>query len=183
MQPMIKTLSTLARKNVEHVVQLRAFFETRIGRSQKRIERVAAWLGQPRTLSLLGGACLGWVAYNGWLFRYLGVQLDPPPFMWLQGALCLYGAMVATMVLSAQNRRNSEAEQRAHLQLQIDLVTEQKTTKIIALLEELRRDMPSVRNREDPSVRELLERVDPAHLVSVLEGFSRDDVKDPSKEP
>jgi uncharacterized membrane protein len=175
MKPVMSTLSSLARKNVEHVVRLRAFFDTRVGRSQRRIEWATAALGRPRTFYMLSASSLGWVTYNAWLFRFLGAQLDPPPFMWLQGALCFYGAMVATMVLAAQNRRNDEAEQRAHLQLQIDLVTEQKTTKIIALLEELRRDLPSVRDREDPSLHEMLERVDPQNLVSALEGLTPDD--------
>jgi uncharacterized membrane protein len=39
----------------------------------------------------------------------------------------------------------------AHLDLQINLLTEQKVTKLIRLLEELRADMPGVRTRHDPA--------------------------------
>ncbi|MDB4975632.1 MAG: hypothetical protein JWN48_3973 [Myxococcaceae bacterium] len=162
-------ISPLTTKNVEHVSRVRAFFDGQVGLHQRLIEMATATLGRARTLYLLIALCLGWIAYNAWLFRLVGPQLDPPPFMWLQGALCFYGAVVATMVLAAQNRRNREAEQRAHLQLQLALVQEEKTTKLIALMEELRRDMPDVPPREDPSLAELLERVDPQEVIVALD--------------
>ncbi|MDB4991701.1 MAG: hypothetical protein JWN04_6879 [Myxococcaceae bacterium] len=169
MKPVLKTLSSLVRRNVEHALQMRAFFETRVGTHQRRVESATAWLGRPLMLYILIGSCAAWISYNLWLYPFVGVQLDAPPFMWLQGSLCFYGAMVATMVLAAQNRRNQEAEQRDHLQLQLTLVTEQKTTKIISLLEELRRDMPSVQDRDRPSLHDMLEGLDPQHLVSALD--------------
>lgn len=38
----------------------------------------------------------------------------------------------------------------AHLDLKVTLLTGQKAAKLIDLLEELRRDLPNVRNRHDP---------------------------------
>jgi uncharacterized membrane protein len=52
--------------------------------------------------------------------------------------------------------------------LQINLVTEQKVTKLIHLIEELRRDLPMVRNREDPHAAALEQRTDTAQVVSAL---------------
>jgi len=74
----------------------------------------------------------------------------PPRSIGCKGAFGLFGALVATTVLTAQNRQNVENERRAHLELQVNLLAEQKVTKIIALLEELRRDLPIVRDRRDP---------------------------------
>ena len=89
---------------------------------------------------------------------------------WLQGATGLFDALIATTVLVAQSRLNRESEQREHLQLQVNLLAEQKATKIIALLEELRRDLPIVRNRRDPEAEAMAQAVDPKAVLSALEG-------------
>jgi uncharacterized membrane protein len=50
------------------------------------------------------------------------------------------------------------------------LLTEQKVTKLIHLLEELRADLPGVRTRHDPHVSRLKKPADPTRLVSALKG-------------
>ena len=72
------------------------------------------------------------------------------PFSGLQGVLTLIALLTATVVLIGQRRQTRLSEQRAHLDLQINLITEQKVTKLIHLIEELRQDLPMVRDRHDP---------------------------------
>jgi uncharacterized membrane protein len=48
------------------------------------------------------------------------------------------------------------------------LLTEQKTAKLINLLEELRRDLPNVRNRHDPEAAELQQSMNPELVRSAL---------------
>jgi uncharacterized membrane protein len=86
---------------------------------------------------------------------------------------------MTTMILTTQNRQNREAEKRAHLELQVSLLTEQRTAKIVALLEELRRDLPSVKDRPDPVAEAMQETVAPAAVISALEQslVGLDDVK------
>ena len=52
---------------------------------------------------------------------------------------------------------------------QVNLLTEQKVTKLIHLIEELRRDMPMVRDRHDPQSKALQERTDPLKVLSAIE--------------
>jgi uncharacterized membrane protein len=86
----------------------------------------------------------------------------------MQGAVAFYAALVTTVVLATQNRQNSEAERRGQLELQVNLMAEQRTAKTIALLEELRRDLPSVPNRVDRLADAMQESVDPKTVLSVL---------------
>jgi uncharacterized membrane protein len=51
----------------------------------------------------------------------------------------------------------------------VNLVAEQKIAKLIALLEELRRDLPIVRDRVDPVADAMAQAVDPQAVLSVLE--------------
>lgn len=53
--------------------------------------------------------------------------------------------------------------------MQMSLLTEQRTAKIIDLLEELRRDMPSVQNRVDLEAEALTKTVDPHEVLATLE--------------
>jgi uncharacterized membrane protein len=62
-----------------------------------------------------------------------------------------------------------EADRRAHLELQVNLIAEQKTTKIISLLEELRHDLPMVKDRKDEVADALQESMDPQAVLSALE--------------
>jgi hypothetical protein len=60
-------------------------------------------------------------------------------------------------------------EDRTHLQLQINLLAEQKTTKIIMLLEELRRDLPHIPGRHEQHAETLQAASDPDAVLEAIE--------------
>lgn len=62
---------------------------------------------------------------------------DPFPFPVLSLILALEAVLVAAFVLMKQNRMSKLADHRAHLDLQINLMTERETTKIIGMLLEI----------------------------------------------
>ena len=98
-----------------------------------------------------------------------GGQFDPPPFALLDGLMTLVALLTTAVVLIAQNRQTALEKQRAHLDLQVNLLTEQKVTKLIHLLEELRRDLPMVENRHDAQAAAMQERADAAQVASAIE--------------
>jgi uncharacterized membrane protein len=83
--------------------------------------------------------------------------------------LSFIALVTTTIVLIAQNRQTRFEQQRAHLDLQVNLLTEQKVAKVIHLLEELRRDLPMVKDRHDPQAHEMQKRADTAQLASALD--------------
>jgi uncharacterized membrane protein len=109
----------------------------------------------------------------GWM------PFDPPPFSILQGLLTLVALITTTIVLIAQNRQTKLEQQHAHLDLQVNLLTEQKVTKLIHLMEELRRDLPMVRDRHDPQAAAMQRPADTAEVLSAIkEGGLRHDLAD-----
>jgi uncharacterized membrane protein len=56
----------------------------------------------------------------------------------------------------------------------VSLFAEQKTSKIIALLEELRRDLPNVRNRRDAVAEALQQKAHPGDVLDALEESMRE---------
>ena len=77
--------------------------------------------------------------------------------------------LIATGVLVQQNRQDKLAEQRSHLTLQINLLTEQKIAKLIELMEELREDIPNIRDRHDWEAQIMQEATDPQVVLNILQ--------------
>jgi len=164
---MAPTLSAHIDQNVESVVALQKREWETVGVAQRRVEAVGRWLGRPLYLVGLLCAIALWVSVN--VIRQARGGWDPPPFELLDGVLTLISLITTTIVLIAQNRQTVLEKQHTHLELQVSLLTEQKVTKIINLIEELRRDMPMVKNRHDPHAEALQESADTAKVLAALE--------------
>jgi uncharacterized membrane protein len=155
-------------QNIDAVVALQKREWDSISASQRRLEQVSRFVGRP--LYLVGLLCVvvAWVGFNwgaGLLHR---VPFDPPPFAWLDTVLTLIALLTTTVVLIAQNRQTKFEQQRSHLDLQVNLLTEQKVTKVIHLLEELRRDLPIVENRHDAQATLMQQGADASQVLSAL---------------
>jgi uncharacterized membrane protein len=80
-------------------------------------------------VSINTGALKGWPAF------------DPYPFSLLAIVLSLEGVLLTAFVLISQKRMSQRADQRSHLDLQINLLAEKAVTKVIQLLQGLSRHM------------------------------------------
>ena len=156
-------------ENVEAVFALYEKAEDSLPSHQRQIERLAAALGRPRFLYAYMLGVAGWISANGIAPSFGAQPLDAPPFFWLQGFVAANALLVTIIILIAQNRQSQLAERRAHLDLQVNLLSERKITKVIALLEELRRDMPSVKDRYDDVAEAMTRPADPQMVVRALD--------------
>lgn len=159
-------------QNIEAVLEFYTLEYQKISSSQRILERISSFLGQPVFLGIILFLVAFWILANVALQQLGMVEFDPEPYFWLQGIIGLGALLTATVVLSKQNRLTKLEEQRAHLDLKIMLLTEQKTAKLINLLEELRRDLPNVRNRHDPEAAELQQSMNPDLVRGALNELS-----------
>jgi uncharacterized membrane protein len=130
-------------QNIAAVVEFYEREDQKISRSQRILERVSGFVGQPVFLGIVLTVVAAWVLANVELRAHGMVEFDPAPFFWLQGIVGLGALLTAVVVLTKQNRLAKLAERRAHLDLKVMLLTEQKAAKLIDRLEELRRDLPT----------------------------------------
>ena len=156
-------------ENIDAVVAIHAFAEQQVDTHQRTVESLTAWLGRPQFFyGILIGVGL-WMGVNAAApFLHLP-RFDEPPFAWLQGFVGLGALLMTSVILITQNRQGKLAERREQLELQMSLLTEQRTAKIIDLLEELRRDLPSVRNRVDLEAEALTKTVNPHEVLATFE--------------
>ncbi len=157
--------------NIQMIAALFANTERRVGRHQLAIEWVTDIFGRPASTYALALVVVGWILVNTMGPRLGYRTLDPPPFAWLQGAACIAALLMTMTILTTQSRVAKLAQQRAHLDLQVNLIAEEKIAKLIALVEELRRDLPSVRDRRDSLADAMTEAVDVHAVANELEAI------------
>jgi uncharacterized membrane protein len=178
------SLSEHIDQNIESIVALQRREREMTNASQRLVGRISRIIGRPAYLAGLLAVVVAWVSTNV-LTPFGMTAFDPPPFELLDGVLTFSALVTATIVLIAQNRQTRREQQHRHLDLQVSLLTEQKVTKLIHLVEELRRDMPMVKDREDPQATALQEAADTAAMVSAIEevGLTNDGNRDEKNQP
>lgn len=164
-----ESLSAQVNNNIRSIAEFHDREAGKLSDSDRRLDRVGNVIGRPLYLAGLLSLVLLWIGGN-LLARHLGARpFEQPPFSALQGVLTFAALLTTTVVLIAQNRLARTERQRSQLDLQVNLLTEQKVTKLIHLLEELRRDLPMVKNRHDPEATALQQRTDTAQVLVALE--------------
>ncbi len=156
-------------QNIAAVQQFYRREERKLSRSQRMLERISRFIGQPAFAGIVVMCVAGWIAANVVLRRLGLTEFDPAPYFWLQGIVGLSALLTATVVLGKQNRLAQLEVQRAHLDLKVTLLTEQKAAKLIDLLEELRRDLPNVKNRHDSDATALKQAMNPDLVLAALD--------------
>lgn len=184
-RPLPGSLSDHIEQNVATIAELLQRERDKDGtRAHRHLDNLGRMIGQPVYLLSLLALIVAWVVVNTFA-PFLGLQpIDRPPFQLLQGLLTLIALLTSTTVLIAQNREARLEQQREHLELQINLLTEQKVTRLISLIEELRRDLPMVHDRRDPQTEMLQQATDTAQVISALKegGVAGEHMEDASGE-
>ena len=127
--------------------------------------RVKALVGAPSFILSTIILVVIWIGGN---LALHSIAWDPPPFSYLGLIFSTLAFLVTVLILATQRRADSLADHREQLILQLAFVSEQKTAKIIGLLEELRRDSPQVRDRVDHVAEQMTEIVDPKAVSNAL---------------
>ena len=135
---------------------------------QRMSERLSRFFSQPRFIAIVTLAILAWLAVTALETIARVSAFDPWPLQGLQLLTSVTALYMTLFILTAQRRENELEELREQLTLQMSIVSEQKIAKVIELLEELRRDMPSVRDRTDFRANELSTPADPDAVLEIL---------------
>jgi uncharacterized membrane protein len=174
-QPVAGSERDQISQNIDAVLGFYTREEQKISRSQRLLERITEVIGSPIFLGIILLFVALWIFANEIMPSLGMVAFDPEPFVWLQGMVGLSALLTTTVVLGKQNRLAKLEEQRAHLDLKVNLLTEQKAAKLIDLLEELRRDLPNVKNRHDSEAIALQKSMNPELVLAALDERSAPD--------
>ena len=122
---------------------------------------------------------IGFVVFHVLLFSFWFVvnldfipgvpAFDPFPFGILTLIVSSEGVFLAIFILISQNRITRQADRRAHLDLQINLLTEREITLMLRMQKELSEHLGLKSKNAQEEKHHLMEEMNVEHLVNQLE--------------
>jgi uncharacterized membrane protein len=167
-------LGSSAKENLELLAKFDDRDQAKVSGIQLVIERISGFFGSPAYFVFCLLFITSWIIINllglhaGWR------HVDAPPFPWLQGMVSSNALLVTVAVLIRQNRMAQLAEHRSHLDLQINLLTEQKVTKIVQIVDQLQREFTQLRGKPDrQTLQQVEEMTKPADAHAILHAIKQ----------
>ncbi len=160
-------LSEQVVKNIEAIIGFQAKQEQKLPWRDRIIDKIAAFFGKSDFLYLQLLFFASWA-----ICSHLAPQILPfglPLFDVQEMGIDVSALLITTGVLVQQTRQDKLAEQRSHLILQINLLTEQKIAKLIKLMTELREDLPDISVRSDFEAQIMQQATDPQAVLDILQ--------------
>ena len=105
----------------------------------------------------------GWILVNS----LPSVAFDPFPYTFLTLVVSLEAIFLSTFILISQNHETRITERRNHLDLQINLLTEQENTTMLKLLADIANKV-GVSVEDQKAVKMLTEDVDPKTMIEQI---------------
>ena len=106
-----------------------------------------------------------WILINT---GHLGIRpFDPFPYGLLTMVVSLEAIFLATFVLISQNRLSEDADRRAHLDLQIGLLTEHELTRTLQMLDAIQ-DKLGIENDSDVELAQLEMETRPEDVLAEI---------------
>jgi uncharacterized membrane protein len=128
--------NAITEQNIEDVVRLQQQAERKRSGAERLADLVARVAGSAPFI------ILHVVWFGAWVLLNLGAVAaiapwDPFPFSFLTLVVSLEAIFLSLLVLMAQNRLTRDADKRAHLDLQINMLAEQESTATLKMLEQI----------------------------------------------
>jgi len=128
-----------------------------------------------------------WILCNTGVFRFPPFTgFDPFPFSFLTLVVSLEAIFLSTFVLIGQNNLGRSSERRADLDLQVNLLAEQKAAKTLETLDHLAQQLDQMMRRftytPDPEVAALSVSPNPEDVLKVIEDAVADETGEILKE-
>jgi uncharacterized membrane protein len=153
---------------IRSIAQLHARHHQNATPLQRVVDRTTDLLGRPRSIGVLTIIAAGWISLNLLAAALSYRPIDPPPFPGLGLAVSLVSLYIVVLILVTQRREYQLAQLREQLTLELAILSEQKTAKVIQLLEESRRDNPLIRDRVDQQAEAMAQPADPQSVLDAI---------------
>ena len=155
----------LTERNVETIAEMERVSQVKRTLGERVADGFASAVGSWTFIIIQSVLLIVWVILNviGWWRHW-----DPYPFILLNLALSFQAAYASPIIMMSQNRQARLSERRNHLDLQINLLTEQENTEMLRMLRAIckRLDIPIA---DSPAVAAMSQRTKPDKVVEQIE--------------
>lgn len=130
-----KAVDDLTHRNVNSIAALEAAAKISVGRGERLAMRIAGFCGSMLFIYIHLAWFSAWIFFN--MSPIFANHPDPFPFFFLTGIVTLELFFLSAFILISQNQETKITEKRSHLNLQINMLTEQENTKMLKMLNEI----------------------------------------------
>jgi uncharacterized membrane protein len=153
-----------AASNINKIAAIEASQRAKLTTGERVAEVVAGFCGS-MTFVYLHILWFGaWIFVNTYSTRY---SFDPYPFTFLTLVVSLEAIFLSTFILISQNHETRLTERRNHLDLQINLLAEQESTKTLELIQLIAKRI-GIEFEDEETTEALLEPTDPEELIKEI---------------
>jgi uncharacterized membrane protein len=152
----IKAVATMERDALENRSRTARISDaiTTIAGSDASLLAHVAWFG-------------GWIAVNSRFSPW--PPFDPFPYNILTSVVSIEAVFLALFVLASQLRLTREADKRAHLDLQVNLLAEREMTVVLHMLKDLCEHFSLTKTVQSAEFRAVVKETDVAELAERVE--------------
>jgi len=158
----------VAEENIKAVAQLQHREAQKRSLVARLSDTVTSLAAREWTVAAHLALFVSWALVNTGRIPYVH-PFDPFPFSFLTLLVALEAIFLSLLVLASQNRLTQEADRRAHLDLQINLLSEQEMTLVLRMLHEICEHLNLRTTTSSPTFQQLVKRTDVSQLADLLE--------------
>ncbi len=162
-------LSAIVKRNIRTLLEMRRQMERGKNAQDRVADAITNFSGSMSFLYLHCAWFIVWIVWNTGMFGLM--PFDAFPFGLLTMIVSLEAIFLSTFVLISQNRMARAADQRADLDLHVNMLAEYEITKILRLADRIaQHEKVQVR---DPELKDLEKEIRPEMLLQELEKEGR----------
>jgi uncharacterized membrane protein len=168
-------MAKIVKRNILALLERRKAEEKKKGFDEKLADNITAFVGSMFFVYLHMFFFGIWIIWNiGWI----GLKPFDRSLVILAMFASVEAIFLSTFVLISQNRMTAQAEKRAELDLQVGLLAEHETTKLITMVSEIARKM-GIESANDRELEELSKDVHPEKVMDSMEEIAKNRNKKP----
>ena len=158
---------TAAEDNIRTVARLQRKTAAERTTAERISDGIASVAARESMVAIHAGWFVTWILLNLGIFAVR--PFDPFPFNLLTMVVSLEAIFLTLFVLASQNRLTQDADRRAQLDLQVNLLAEQEMTLVLQMLKELCERQGLHQTTRSSQFRELVKPTDIDRLAERLD--------------
>src|SRR4051812_15452262 len=159
------SLAELTKRNVEIVAELEKSADAERSLTDRMADAISRFVGSMKFVYIHVVWFAVWIALSTLPFIPAAWQIDPFPFTFLTFVVSLEAIFLSTFILIAQNHEERVTRRRNHLDLQINMLSEQENSQMLKMLDAIQQRLQI---GSDPTTEALQQATQPEAMVAQI---------------
>lgn len=161
----LQGMARIVERNIDALLERNKLDETKKTFEERIADKITRFTGSMLFVYIHLAVFGLWIIWNAGL---IGIRPFDPSFVVLAMIASVEAIFLSTFVLISQNKMNAQADKRADLNLQVNLLAEHEITRLITLVTAMAKKM-EIDEAYHPEIDELSKDVHPEKVMDTME--------------